>query len=73
MLKTETAKIENFTAIEEIKEKLRQVMDEVREEVGKCTRDIAQERERIDEEKMTRLELEGEIRHGLQDRYLKYA
>ena len=48
-------------------------MDEVREEVGKCTRDIAQERERIDEEKMTRLELEGEIRHGLQDRYLKYA
>jgi len=63
-MKTETAKIENFTAIEDIKDKLKKGMDEVRANIRKCTDDLAQERERIDEEKMTRLEIEGEIRNG---------
>ena len=63
-MKTELAKIENFTAIEDIKEKLRSNMDEIRTEVRKCSDDLSQERERIDEEKMTRLEIEGELRAG---------
>lgn len=36
-------------------------MDDIRGEVERCASEISAERERIDEEKMTRLELEGEI------------
>ena len=64
LMKTETSKIENFNAIEEIKEKLRRDMEEIRIDVRKCASQLEDERERIDEEKMSRLEIEGELRNG---------
>jgi len=62
LLKTETAKIDNFNAIEEIKEKLISEVRTLREDLFSCQRGLEEERERLDEEKMSRLELEGEIR-----------
>ena len=90
LMKTETAKIENFTNIEEIKGKLKKEVTSLRDELKGISflhlqflifdkkkaefcrgflsnkileykRSLLDEQERIDEEKMMRLELEEQI------------
>ena len=60
-MKTETAKIENFTNIEAIKDKLKKEVTSLRDELKNYKKNLLEEQERIDEEKMQRLELEEQI------------
>ena len=60
-MKTETAKIENFTNIEAIKDKLKKEVTGLKDELKEYKRNLLEEQERIDEEKMMRLELEEQI------------
>ena len=60
-MKTETAKIENFTNIEAIKDKLKKEVTSLRDELKNYKANLLEEQERIDEEKMQRLELEEQI------------
>ena len=61
LMKTETAKIENFTNIEAIKDKLKKEVTSLRDELKNYKANLLEEQERIDEEKMQRLELEEQI------------
>ena len=53
-MKTETAKIENFTNIEAIKDKLKREVTSLRDELKEYKKNLLEEQERIDEEKMSR-------------------
>ena len=75
-MKTETAKIENFTNIEAIKDKLKKEVTSLRDELKEYKRNLLEEQERIDEEKMSRLELEeqlSEMRKGIKTENVEAA
>ena len=75
-MKTETAKIENFTNIEAIKDKLKKEVTSLRDELKEYKRNLLEEQERIDEEKMSRLELEeqlAEMRKGIKTENVEAA
>ena len=65
-MKTETAKIENFTNIEAIKDKLKKEVTSLRDELKNCGANLLEEQERIDEEENEPLELEEQISENAQ-------